>query len=148
LDHTADVGLEILAPDLPELFIRAALGAMWLVSERAPGRFKVSGISSPPTETRPIELAEGELATLFRSWLRTLLFWEETEEFVVAGAKLAFLPVPFCGSSKGQAFGLRGEVLGWVDKGPRVREIKGVTLHGLQVERRDGEWFGRVIFDV
>jgi len=148
LDHTADVGLEILAPDLPELFGRAALGAMWLVSERPPIRSEDSAISSPPIETRPVEMAEDELETLFRFWLKTLLFWEETEEFVVVEAKLAFLPVPSCGSSTGQAFGLRGEVLGWVDMGPRIREIKGVTLHGLKVEQRTGGWYGRVIFDV
>ena len=28
------------------------------------------------------------------------------------------------------------------------REIKGVTLHGLAVERIGDEWLGRVIFDV
>ena len=29
-----------------------------------------------------------------------------------------------------------------------VREIKGVTLHGLEVEREEGGWRARVIFDV
>ena len=58
------------------------------------------------------------------------------------------LPTPMCGAGDGQAFGLRGRASGWFDHGPRVREIKGVTLHGLVVERRTEDWVGRVIFDV
>jgi SHS2 domain-containing protein len=34
------------------------------------------------------------------------------------------------------------------DTRPPIREIKGVTLHGLVAERRSGGWIGRVIFDV
>jgi SHS2 domain-containing protein len=41
-----------------------------------------------------------------------------------------------------------GKVEGYIDDGPRVREIKGVTLHGLQVERSGEGWTGTVIFDV
>jgi SHS2 domain-containing protein len=32
--------------------------------------------------------------------------------------------------------------------GPSVREIKGVTLHGLRVDQVEGGWRARVIFDV
>lgn len=148
VDHTADVGLEIHAPDLPELFRRAALGAMWMVLERSPGPTEESPDRDGEREVRPIELAEEDLPTLFRSWLRTILFWEEAEAWVAVGAKLAFLPMPLCSAPDGQAFGLQGEVLGCFDYGPRVREVKGVTLHGLRVEQSAGEWFGRVIFDV
>jgi SHS2 domain-containing protein len=37
---------------------------------------------------------------------------------------------------------------GVLDDGPRVREVKGVTLHGLRVERMGEGWMGTVIFDV
>jgi SHS2 domain-containing protein len=148
MDHTADVGLEIRAPDLPELFRRAALGAMWMVLERSPGLAEKGSDPGGEWEARSIELAEEDLPTLFRSWLRTILFWEEAEEWVAVGAKLAFLPTPLCRAPDGQAYGLRGEVHGCFDQGPRVREIKGVTLHGLCVEQSEGGWLGRVIFDV
>jgi SHS2 domain-containing protein len=143
LEHTADLGLELEAPDLPELFRRGALAAMWLVLEREP----TSG--SPATaQARPLELVEADLAGLFRSWLRTLLYWEETEGFVTRSVAVSFAPVPLCSSSDGLAFGLSARVGGVVDPGPRVREIKGVTLHGLRVVREGKTWWGRVIFDV
>ncbi|MFO8173798.1 MAG: archease [Longimicrobiales bacterium] len=43
---------------------------------------------------------------------------------------------------------LIARVEGVMDRGPRVREIKGVTLHDLKLERRGKGWYGRVIFDV
>jgi len=143
LDHTADVGLDVEAPDLPELFRRGALGAMWLVLERqtaaGPGRLP---------ETRTLEMKEEDLASLFRSWLRALLYWAETEEFVTREVTLSLAPVPSCTSEDGLAFGLSARVEGIVDSGSRVREIKGVTLHGLRVEQTGRGWQGRVIFDV
>ncbi len=143
LDHTADVGLEVKAPTLPELFRRGALGAMWLVLER-------EGTADPGSsgQRRPVQLAEEDLSALFRAWLRTLLFWEETEGFVTLEAALSFAPVPLCSAEDGQAFGLEARVSGLTDTGPRVREVKGVTLHGLQVTQVEGGWMARVIFDV
>jgi SHS2 domain-containing protein len=143
LDHTADVGLEVEAPTLPELFRRGALGAMWLVLER-----EATADPGSSGQRRPLRLAEEDLPALFRAWLRTLLFWEETEGFVTLEAALSFAPVPLCSSEDGQAFGLEARVSGLTDTGPRVREVKGVTLHGLQVTRVDRGWMARVIFDV
>jgi len=140
LEHTADVGLEIVAKDLPQLFTRAALGAMWLVLER-------DG-EGEGTEVRSVALSEPDLPALLRSWLQTLLFWQETAGFVVSEASVAPTPEPSGSAPGGQAPGLRAQVKGCIDEGPRVREIKGVTYHGLALERRGGEWFGRVIFDV
>jgi SHS2 domain-containing protein len=148
VDHTADLGLEIRAPELPELFRRAALGVMWLVLEDQPGHAVPGPLRTRRDWSRSVELNEEELATLLRSWLRMVLFWDQTEGFVAVDARLILLPAPLCGSKDGQGFGLRGEVLGRSDQGPRVREIKGVTLHGLLVEPMEGGWFGRVIFDV
>jgi SHS2 domain-containing protein len=143
LDHTADVGLEVRARDLPELFRRGALATSWLILERRPGP------ADPGSrQVRRVELVEEELSGLFRSWLRTVLLWDEACGFVLEDPRLVLLPAPLCESETGQAFGLRGEVEGVLDHGPRVREIKGVTFHGLTVERRGKEWMARVIFDV
>jgi SHS2 domain-containing protein len=164
MEHTADVGLEISAPDLPELFRRAALGSMWLILEReaeCPGAARGGGdlgleLGDPAplpkeprlAEERIVELVEADLPALLRAWLRTLLFWEETEGFVTVDSVVALTPAPLCSTPDGQAFGLRARVRGRVDGGPRVREIKGVTLHGLEVEREEETWTGKVIFDV
>lgn len=140
LEHTADVGLEVEAPDLPELFRRAALGTIWLVLEREVGE--------GDGEVRTLEMTEEDLPSLLRSWLRTLLFWQEADGFSVAEATLSFTPVPKGSSPHGHAVGLRARVEGRMDPGPWVREIKGVTLHGLEAEKREDGWYGRVIFDV
>lgn len=140
LEHTADVGLEVEAPDLPQLFRRAALGATWLVLE--------GEVGPGAPEVRTLDLLEEDLPSLLRSWLRALLFWQEADGFAVTGAALMFLPVPLCSSGDGQAFGLRARVEGRLHPGPWVREIKGVTLHELRAEKREGGWYGRVIFDV
>jgi SHS2 domain-containing protein len=170
LDHTADVGLVVEAPDLPELFRRAALGAMWLVLERtvarvrgAPPADETPGDSGPGSRTegargdevmdpgekeRLVHLVEEDLPGLFRSWLRTVLLWEEMEAFVTMEARLKLLPAPLCQAPDGEAFSLEGRVHGKRDPGPRIREIKGVTLHGLELSRHPSGWVGTVIFDV
>jgi len=102
----------------------------------------------PQGVNRLVELVESDLPALFRSWLRTLLFWEEVDGFVVVDAVVALAPAPLCSSPTGQAFGLRAQVFGRDDRGPRLREIKGVTLHGLEVEQEGEVWKGTVIFDV
>ena len=132
LDHTADIGLEIQARDLPELFVRGALGTMWLVLERSVEPSTREGAAEG--EARSLELVEEDLPMLLRSWLRQLLFWEETEGFVTVDATLKFVPAPLCRSPDGQACSLRGEVRGVMDEGSRAREIKGVTFHGLRVD--------------
>jgi SHS2 domain-containing protein len=158
LDHTADIGLEIWGGSLPELFERAALAAVWLVMERDPEPESSPPDSPPPREERSVDLVEEELGLLLRSWLRIILSWAETEGFVLMETRTALVPVPLCGSPDGQAFGLKARVWGQLDMGPRVREIKGVTFHGLRVERRRVEprwvepreegWLAQVIFDV
>lgn len=148
VDHTADIGLEIMAPDLPELFDRAALATSWLVLGRVPARGIQAGDKSGEVIRRSVELVEEDLARLLRSWLRTVLRWDDAEGFVLSETRLILLPTPSCGAPDGQAFGLTGRVEGRVDPGSRIREIKGVTLHGLEVERVGDGWRGVVIFDV
>lgn len=144
-EHAADLGFQVEAPTLPDLFRRGALGAMWLVLER---EVEAGGAGEIVEDRRPLHLAEEDLPALFRAWLRALLLWEETEGFVTRDAVLSFAPVPLCSAKDGQAFGLEARVAGLIDAGPRVREIKGVTLHGLTVTRAREGWVARVIFDV
>lgn len=129
LDHTADVGLEVVAPDLGELIRRAVLGMDWLLRE-----------SGPPQVSAVRRLgARGEdAAALLRAVLREVLLWHELDGFAPADVDVEVaLPTH-----------AQVRVRGGVPAAPPVREIKGVTLHGLAARRRDGGWWGRVVFDV
>jgi SHS2 domain-containing protein len=139
-------------------------GSSWRgtpIGEAPPARLRKEPGTTPPRrepttarpapsvqEHRTLELVDEEISSLFRSWLRALLYWEETEGFVSRTVSISLAPIPLCSAPDGQAFGLTARVGGVVDTGPRVREIKGVTLHGLFVEREGEGWRGRVIFDV
>lgn len=162
LDHTADVGIDLEAPTLEELFLRAAAGMMWLlrgedvpggaaavdgvddgrsaqVSRRVSERVSPTGAASPHRgETRVLSASADDLPALLREWLRELLFWYEVDG-------LAFDKARFDELSN---TGLVAEVEVVADPVEPIREIKGVTLHGLRAERRGEGWVGRVIFDV
>ena len=130
LDHTADVGLEVRADDLSELFLRAALGMTHLILE-AP--------LPEPEEGRMLRVVSDDLPGLLRNWLRELLYLHEVE-----GA--AFVDAEFVDMDP---TGLEATVRTGPDPAPPAREIKGVTLHGLDVHQEvDGGWYARVIFDV
>lgn len=141
LDHTADLALEITAPDAPALFRRSARGMMHLLLDRIP---------ESEEEGRELEVEAVDLPGLLRKWLRELLYWHDAEGFSVASCEIEELD-DGTGSGTGPGEGLariRATVRGGFDEGPPVREIKGVTLHGLAAEPRNGGWYGRVVFDV
>lgn len=146
LDHTADVGIDVAAPTLEELFLRAAAGMMWLLrGEDASPELRgadLRGAESPGSEvsgeTRTLSITAADAGALLREWLRELLFWYEVEGLAFEGARLEAL----------SDTRLVAEVEVVTDPVEPIREIKGVTLHGLLAERRGDGWVGRVIFDV
>lgn len=145
MDHTADLALEITGPDAPALFRRSALGMMYLLLDRVP---------EAETEVRRVDVGASDLPGLLREWLRELLYWHETEGFSVSSCEIEELPGARSGdvgardAADDRRLHLRATVRGGYDDRLPIREIKGVTLHGLAAERRDGGWFGRVVFDV
>jgi SHS2 domain-containing protein len=134
LDHTADVGLEFTAPDLPELLRRAALGLTWLLLEREP---------SGPSEERKVHVRADAPAALLRELLRELLWWHEAEGLVPE----QLTEVRVHRDAKAE-WSVDATVRAMREQRAPVREIKGVTLHALVAERRGDAWHGSVIFDV
>jgi SHS2 domain-containing protein len=163
LDHTADIGIEVEAPTLNELFRRAGAGSLWLAvgvdawpEEEVPsGSFPEGGTGPghgeggrmaahakrPDTagaEERSLTLEEDDLPSLLRSWCRELLYWNEVEGFLAT--EVTELEVA--------GTGLRARIRGQAAPREPLREIKGVTWHGLRVESRKDGWFARIIYDV
>lgn len=135
IDHVGDIGIEVSAGSLEELFTRAAAGMIALTRER-PERGPPAAGAAPMT--REVEGAAGDVAELLVTWLRELLYLQEADGFSYASAEFPAL----------DEHRFRARVRG--RRAPRraLREIKGVTYHGLDVARRGDAWQARVIFDV
>lgn len=149
IEHTADLGMEVEAASLEELFQRAAAGMMALVRggdeslDRPldePAEEPPTASTSPTVRSVRIELDgdEPDVATLLVRWLRELLYLQEVAGFVYRDATFERL----------DGSGLRASVRPQPDPAPQVRELKGVTYHGLAVERDGDRWRARVIFDI
>jgi SHS2 domain-containing protein len=151
VDHTADVGMDLVAGELEELFHLAALGMLALLrghddedgprtADPATGPHRAAGAGGavdPGPADALLELEAPGPARLLAAWLRELLFLHETAGRDYAGAAFERLGTT----------GLRARVA-LESARPAIREIKGVTYHELGVERTDHGWKGRVIFDV
>lgn len=139
IEHTADLGMEVEAGSLEELFRRAAAGMMALVREDSEADGPGRGGGDEGAEPRVIELeGDGDTARLLVRWLRELLYLQEVDGFVYGEAEFERL----------DESGLRASVRGDPDPARQIRELKGVTYHGLEVGRADGGWRARVIFDI
>lgn len=155
IEHTADLGMEVEAASLEELFGRAAAGTMALVrsgdepdvpEERLGAHAPAASGSAPAAssaEPRMLRIqldggTEEDLAGLLVRWLRELLYLQEVQGFVYGQATFERL----------DESGLRATVWPAADPSPQIRELKGVTYHGLEVERAGDRWRARVIFDI
>jgi SHS2 domain-containing protein len=138
LDHTADVGIAVEAATPAGLFHNAAVGMLMLLrgedDEEEP---ESESESDPESETLGVEVAGDGYPALLAMWLRELLFLHEVRGLDYVSARFDRL----------DDAGLSARVR--VEPSRRaVREIKGVTLHGLEAEESPGGWRARVIFDV
>jgi SHS2 domain-containing protein len=133
LDHEADLGLEIEAGTLEELFAEAVRGLAACLTD-------VSGLRARDLRRR-VEVTGRDSAELLVRWLKEWLYLHETERFLAAEVRMIELSgTRAVGEGVGE---LRDPVLH-----PAIREIKGVTYHQAAVERRGNLWCARVIFDV
>jgi SHS2 domain-containing protein len=144
LEHTADMGLELEAGSLEELFRRAATGLRILLA--GPATPDASAAPERPATPVPagvvehrLELEAEDAAMLLVQWLRELLYLHEVHGFEYESAAFETLD---CTRLSGTVRGERGG-------GRRpLREIKAVTYHGLTAVRDVGIWRARVLFDL
>lgn len=138
LSHTADVGFELRAGGLEELF---ELGAEGLAAARG-----APPDPSAEAEVAEVELERPDLERLLVAWLRELLH-RSMQRNQVASADVLRVRRP--GRDGRDAAALVARVT-WRPAAPNgpEREIKGVTYHGLAVERESDGWHARVVLDV
>ncbi len=136
LSHTADVGIEVRAASLEELFIDAAKGWKHLVLENTPTR---------PRQTHSIALQDTVLEDLLVQWLSELNFYLTTRHWLLHDI------AAFSLRKEGETWHLSATVTGEPVDAERhylFLDIKGVTYHQLQIERVNGPYRVRIIFDI
>ena len=136
LDHTADVGFELGASTLEELFDEARRALLMVVFERPPEEGK---------DVREIWLSAPDRETLLVRWLNELNYLIQDTGFVPVGAKIQIEETGGSGYALGARLAgapLLPEEYGWQG------EVKSATFHGLEVVDSDDRLHARVILDV
>ena|SRR5688572_22425439 len=132
LDHTGDIGFDLQAITLIDLFDRAAKGLYEIMIERMP---------APGEGVAMIEISEKAPDLLLRSFLSELLY-----RFLAHREILVHFSQFSIGNGRLTA---RASTARFDPKRDGLRtELKAVTYHQLDVRRKDVLWKARVIFDV
>jgi SHS2 domain-containing protein len=131
-EHTADLGLRVRAPTLPELLADAGRGLFAMVVENLD--------SVQPVVTREFHIAGTDQTYLLFDWLNELLYACDTEQ-------LAFSQFDAQMTADGLEATARGEPLDPV-RHHLTHEIKAITYHGLKVKQSEEGWLAEVIVDI
>ncbi|MEJ2582295.1 MAG: archease, partial [Acidobacteriota bacterium] len=127
VEHTADLELEVWAPDMPAL-----------IEEAARGMYGLMGVvvSAEDRCHRQLEFSSDDGEQLLVSFLEELLIIAEAEDLAVDGFLFALAG---------------GNLLARLEGGSivsRDREIKAVTFHNLIIRETERGLQTRIIFDV
>jgi SHS2 domain-containing protein len=139
LDHTADTAILVWGRDLAVLFQMAARAMLSLVVN--PDQVRV-------TEKSRVAVSAESLEELLLRWLREILYEMEQKGKVfsqvsVEKDKFSYKPK---GTSKIEGF-LGGEALD-LERHDICSEIKAVTRHRFDIQRRGPGWEAIIVFDV
>lgn len=131
-DHTADIGLRILTPELPSLFVEAGQA---LFSMIVPDLDSVAG-----QQTVEVEVAGNQLDYLLFDWLNELLYLFESRQLLLSQFDVQMTD----GGLRAQC---RGETMD-PDRHRLEHEVKAITYHGLKLQRQDDGYLAEVIVDI
>jgi SHS2 domain-containing protein len=133
IEHTADTGIRVKAPDVEGLFIAAGLAIFDIIARR-------TGPEQQPTVKHfPVKLSAENLDELFVAWLNELISLSAAEKVIISSIAIERLD----GRS------LSARVAGDDAGSYRLEhEIKAATYHQLKVAQTADGWEAEVIFDV
>jgi SHS2 domain-containing protein len=131
-DHTADLGLRVVADSLDGLFADAG-AALFAALVENPDAIQ-------PRDRQVIAIAGDDREYLLYDWLKELLYRFETEHVLFRRFEVRTTDT-----------GLTAEV--WGEPLDRTRhelghEVKAITLHGLVVEQTADGWQAEVVVDI
>lgn len=132
IEHTADLGIEVEAKDLPALFASAGEALFSLIADPA---------TIEDRQSLALSAAGDAPEELLHAWLCELL-----AAFNVNGLVAKSCEIRSIASDRVDGI-IRGEKLDLARHRFRT-EIKGVTYHDFKVWQENSGWRARVIFDV
>ncbi len=136
IEHTADVGFEIIAESLAEVFAGAAAGLIRVMFE--------GDLPDRGEKRRRLELSGPDLETLLVRWLDELAYRVQTRGEVPVRTQVGVEP-----SEEGYRLEAELALVPFAHLADRFAgEVKAATYHGLRIEQEDGHWRARVILDV
>ena len=133
IEHTADVGFELDAPDLKSAFEQAAAAMFDLVCD-------LDTVDDGVCRRIRMKARDADLENMMVRWLTELLYVFESEQLLLSHFDIREL------ESGVIEAGVAGEPFDAAVHAVKT-EIKAVTYHDLAVEQTDAGWRVRVIFD-
>jgi len=133
---TADIALEAVGRDLPELFRDAADATMNVMIDNLD--------AIEPRETRNIELSNEKIDMLLFDFLQELIYFKDAERLLLRTREVRI-------DERDQKCFLKAEAAGEPLDAARHHQradVKAVTLHDFSVEKEDGGWKARVLLDI
>ena len=131
-DHTADVGLRVMAPDLARVFSEAAEGLFSVIVEEIP-----QGVSSRRLDFR---LEAESVEFLLVDWLSELLYVFDTKHLLLDAFEVDLRGTSLRATALARPLDEKRDRL--------LHEVKAVTYHGLRVEATEGGWLAELILDI
>lgn len=131
-DHTADLGIEVYGKDQRELFVNAGRALFDLITNLDNIEVKT---------TLPLNLEAVDREDLLVSWLRELLYFHQSEGYLLNDFVLHDLEEQSLRAT------VKGEIYE-VNRHELIREIKAVTYHQLKVTWENERWVARIVFDI
>jgi SHS2 domain-containing protein len=141
LPHTADVGLEATAADLPALFEEAGRALAEVAAD-----FPSEALSSPQ---EGVEVEARDLVALAYAWLNELVTRAEVEHAALVVVRVDAVEGPLDDPSG--PWRLRARIGFRPFRDPDVRprrQVKSATFHGLVVQQHGNGWLLRAYLDV
>lgn len=132
MDHTADEGIRVVAPDLPQLYARAAWGMFSLIAD-------LDGVRE--THSLDVSVSACDREALMVRWLSELNFLHQTRHEIYARFAVHRVTDTALAATVG------GECID-LSRHNLYTEIKAVTYHELQIAGSPGAWTATIIVDV
>jgi len=136
IDHTGDIGIQVTAPSLPQLFERAALGMFRVLTDLD---------TVQPSDATSIAVEGRDREALMVRWLSELNYRHTVDDVLYGAFEVDAI------NETDDGFTLTATARGEAIDPARhtvYTEIKAITFHGMEIQETDEGWSVQVIFDM